>query len=277
MLKEIPLTGITIGERFRKDLGDIEGLAKSIETVGLLHPIVVTTDYALIVGRRRLAAYKHLGREMIPALVIDLINLLSAEHDENEIRKDLTKSEQVEIAEAILGYEREEAKKRHHEGSLRGGKEAGVSRPKKGSGKLPEPYSEPRPQARDIAAAHTSMSPKIYSKARVVVEAAKADPDLQELVEKMDKTGNVSAAYREIPSYIFEERPDLAPKTKPKKERRFSYRTLAERLDSVVMNTVLPQVEHLNDEERANLRKLLESYVAMFDAIVEDMRHAAAD
>lgn len=104
MLKDIPLTEITIGERHRKDLGDIAALAVSIQEVGLLHPIVVTGDYTLIVGRRRLAAFAHLERETIPALVVDLDQPLKAELDENDQRKDFTPSERVGIAEAILTY-----------------------------------------------------------------------------------------------------------------------------------------------------------------------------
>ena len=41
-----PLDSIRIGERHRKDMGDIDGLARSIADVGLLHPIVITTRTA---------------------------------------------------------------------------------------------------------------------------------------------------------------------------------------------------------------------------------------
>src|SRR6516225_7356473 len=57
------IADITVGARYRKDLGDIEALARSIEEVGLLHPVVVTPDGTLIAGERRIAAYKHLGRD----------------------------------------------------------------------------------------------------------------------------------------------------------------------------------------------------------------------
>jgi len=39
---KMKITDIKIGTRYRKDLGDIESLAKNIEEFGLLHPIVVT-------------------------------------------------------------------------------------------------------------------------------------------------------------------------------------------------------------------------------------------
>lgn len=65
----IPLDQIVIDhERLRKDMGDIDGLAKSIlahsvdlvETRGLLHPIVLNSDNVLIAGGRRLAAFRTL-------------------------------------------------------------------------------------------------------------------------------------------------------------------------------------------------------------------------
>src|SRR5262245_27355744 len=36
-----PVNNVIVGHRHRKDLGDIDGLARSIETVGLLQPIVL--------------------------------------------------------------------------------------------------------------------------------------------------------------------------------------------------------------------------------------------
>ena len=39
-----PIDSIEIGERHRRDLGEIDGLAESIKQVGLLHPIVIRND-----------------------------------------------------------------------------------------------------------------------------------------------------------------------------------------------------------------------------------------
>ena len=55
----------------------------------------MTTDYALIVGQRRLEAHRQLGKTTIPAFVLDLDKPLSAEFDENERRKALNPSERV--------------------------------------------------------------------------------------------------------------------------------------------------------------------------------------
>lgn len=63
---------IRVGERHRKELGDVGALAASIKDIGLLHPIVVTPDGRLIAGERRIEACKRLGWLEIPVRVIDL-------------------------------------------------------------------------------------------------------------------------------------------------------------------------------------------------------------
>jgi protease I len=42
--KTVPITAIRVGKRHRKDLGDIRSLARSIQEIGLLHPVVVRPD-----------------------------------------------------------------------------------------------------------------------------------------------------------------------------------------------------------------------------------------
>ena len=51
------IADIQIGERHRKDMGDIEGLARSIDEIGLLHPVVVRPDGILVAGERRFWAW----------------------------------------------------------------------------------------------------------------------------------------------------------------------------------------------------------------------------
>ena len=88
---------IVIGERTRRDLGDIEGLAASINELGLLQPVVVRPDGRLIAGERRLAAAKFIGWNEIPIRVIDLDAVVRGEFAENTCRKDFTLSEAVAI------------------------------------------------------------------------------------------------------------------------------------------------------------------------------------
>lgn len=65
---QIAISEITIGERHRKDLGNLEELAASIDELGLLQPIGITKDKLLVFGERRLIACRDLlGWTMIPA------------------------------------------------------------------------------------------------------------------------------------------------------------------------------------------------------------------
>lgn len=97
----VPIADIVIGERFRKDMGDLQSLADSIKKLGLLQPIVLTPDKRLICGHRRLEAYKLLGRTEIPARSVAIESLLAGEFAENEFRKDFTPSERVAISQAV--------------------------------------------------------------------------------------------------------------------------------------------------------------------------------
>ena len=66
----MPIDDIIVGERNRSDMGDIEGLAASIDDIGLLNPITVDEGGRLLAGGRRLAACKLLGWEHVEVRVI---------------------------------------------------------------------------------------------------------------------------------------------------------------------------------------------------------------
>lgn len=96
----IPVASIQTGERFREDYGDIDDLASSIRTYGLLQPIVISREHRLIAGGRRLAAHLRLGLENIQALYRDEVDDLLArelELEENVRRKDLTWQERAKL------------------------------------------------------------------------------------------------------------------------------------------------------------------------------------
>jgi ParB family chromosome partitioning protein len=61
---------IKVGKRIRRDMGDIESLAQSINDLGLLTPILITPDNKLLAGERRLRACKKLGWTTIPVTVV---------------------------------------------------------------------------------------------------------------------------------------------------------------------------------------------------------------
>ena len=62
--------------RWHDKLAIIE-LAKSIEAVGLIYPIVlrkVGEDFERVIGYRRMEAFKYLGKETIPAIILENIS-----------------------------------------------------------------------------------------------------------------------------------------------------------------------------------------------------------
>jgi hypothetical protein len=70
----------------------------SIRRHGLLQPIGVTAAGELVFGERRLAACRDLlGWQDIEARVIDIASIAEGEHDENELRKNFTRSERLAI------------------------------------------------------------------------------------------------------------------------------------------------------------------------------------
>ena len=71
---ELPLASIEVGSDRARDLDPAwaEGLAGSIDTQGLMQPIVVRPldgRYGLVAGLHRLEAFRLLGRETIPAVL----------------------------------------------------------------------------------------------------------------------------------------------------------------------------------------------------------------
>ena len=95
------ISSITVGKRYRQDLGDIRSLADSIADVGLLHPVVITPDGVLIAGQRRLAACNELDWTDVDVHVVDLEEVVKGQRDENIQRKDFSPSEAVAIWEAL--------------------------------------------------------------------------------------------------------------------------------------------------------------------------------
>ena len=102
----VALTDITTRRRLRRDTGDIAGLMDSMRRHGLLHPLVVTPDYRLVAGQRRLEAAKRLGWHSIACRVVTsegAEQLLEIEIAENTARKAFTSDE---LADALLERDR---------------------------------------------------------------------------------------------------------------------------------------------------------------------------
>lgn len=193
-ISEMAIASISIGERVRKDMGDIAALSASIGKHGLLHPPAVTSEGLLIAGHRRILACFGLGMETIPVRIIDVGDLLSAERDENEVRKAFTPSEAVAIARVI----EDELKVRANANRSEGAK-ARWARRKDAKVNFDESPKFTPVKSTASASAAVGMCPQRYGQAKEVVEAAEQDAEkFGDIVETMDSTGNVKGAYTEL-------------------------------------------------------------------------------
>jgi N6-adenosine-specific RNA methylase IME4/ParB-like chromosome segregation protein Spo0J len=181
---DIAINEIKVGERHRRDLGDIEELAASIAQVGLLQPIALTLDGHLIAGERRLRAVQLLGWRSIPSTLIplNLDQIVRGEFAENAVRKNFTLSEAVAIKRALEPLERAAAKERML------------------AGKPSENFSEgAKGNALDKVAAVVGKHRTTIAKAEAVVDAAEAEPErFGKLKDDMDRTGLVSGPYKRL-------------------------------------------------------------------------------
>lgn len=183
-MTQLPISSILLGDRVRKDMGDLQSLADSIKAHGLLHPVVVKKDKTLVAGHRRVEAARLLGWKEIPVTVVDVADLLSAERDENTVRKDFTPTEAVAIGRLIEEQERPLALARMHAG-----------RPPKSSVNFTEVNRGGKhPQVTDVVGPAVGMSGPTYARAKAVVVAAEQNPSkFGDLPAHMDETSVLRA------------------------------------------------------------------------------------
>lgn len=93
----VPIATVVISPG-RRLLRDVTDLARSIQEVGLLSPIIVTPTSQLVAGRQRLEACRRLGWERIPVRVVLVSDLHREliEIDENVARVELTVLERAQ-------------------------------------------------------------------------------------------------------------------------------------------------------------------------------------
>ena len=74
---------------------DVSELEKSIQTVGLIAPLVISPDNVILAGARRYQALLNLGYTEAPVMVVDkgALEMELVSIDENLVRKDLSKIE----------------------------------------------------------------------------------------------------------------------------------------------------------------------------------------
>ena len=294
------IADIKVGERSRKDMGDIAQLAASIRENGLVQPVIVTSDMALIAGERRLTAARSLGWSEIEVHVSggrdDTVSLLRAERAENTCRKEMTPEEMVRSARQIEAAERAAARERQREGQRRGGGDHRESA--LGSADPKAPQDESRRTNSQIAEAVGLGSRGTYDRINAVVNAADDDPDPE--VRQIARTnldqlnaGQIGAetaarAVREArrkdtPTPEREDKPVPAP-APPKKKGPGGRLHQDKRTPAVLTNTVGtlesiqiaidPIAEHgdlsmLTDEEAARIMRGFQSAIKSLKAITD--------
>ncbi|QAY68774.1 ParB N-terminal domain-containing protein [Xylanimonas protaetiae] len=147
---------IQVGARHRHDLGDIDALAESIRTLGLLQPITVTPDGVLVCGLRRLAAIKQLGmrttRVWVRTGISTGVQHLLAEKDENTLHKPLSIVEAAAVYREIKTLLAEDAARRQAGTQFSTARQPGrITGPADGGGRLPPP-------SRDAAKSRTQAA-----------------------------------------------------------------------------------------------------------------------
>ncbi|WP_339234672.1 ParB N-terminal domain-containing protein [Paenibacillus sp. FSL R5-0517] len=245
----IKINEIKVADRIRKDFGGIEELALDIDQNGLINPIVVTPDYQLIAGERRLRAHQYLGRKEVVVRVMEISDFehqLRLEISENEHRKEFTFSERVEWAKRLEEVERIKVKER-----MAGGKE-----------NVPE---QPAGQVRDIVADQAGFgSGRTYDKAKYIMENA-----TPEIIQQLDK-GIISThkAFTETKERLeaAEKRAEQAEQEKLDIEKRYKDAIPADQLDEAVAAAVERRDEETGvlleqkDQETARQLKELDQY-----------------
>lgn len=197
--RPVRVESVRVLDRHRRDLGDIEALARSIRDIGLINPITLTFDGRLVAGERRLAAARLLGLESIPARWVstldDAAERLKVERDENVCRKDMSPSELASLGAVLEEIERPSAEARKA-ASLKQNRE----RPQALTDEAPT--AEPTGKTAAKVAASLGVSPRHYERIRAVHQVAsdpEADPDERaraaEALDVMDRTGLVAPVH----------------------------------------------------------------------------------
>lgn len=221
----IRIEEVRVGERARKDYGDLTSLKDSIAEHGLLQPIVLLPDDYLLCGGRRLEACKQLGWQAIPFLRVadqgDALSRLRAERDENTCRKDMTPSELVAIGRMLEELKRPEALSRQ---GTRTDLTSGSNEPEVGGSHATR---------REVAEA-VGLSEQAYARAKRVVEISEdetADPGVRQVALEartaMDSGEmKISRAEQKVADAVaLAKAPE--PKRRPEAERVEEIRALA--------------------------------------------------
>ena len=174
-----PIGGITVGQRFRRDLGDIDGLAKSLAEIGLLQPVVVRPDESSSPANAGCAPRSCSAGPRFPSPSSTSTPSCAASSPRTPSAR-ISRSRKPSPLSGRWSRWR------------RRGPKSGCSHGKP-SGKFP------KGRALDNVARVVGKDRRTIEKAAAVVDAAEAEPEkFGPLLAAMDKTGRVNAPYERL-------------------------------------------------------------------------------
>ena len=107
---KVPLKEITLGERARKEYGDLEELGESLTRLGQIQPIVLDENNCIRAGGRRYSAAILLGWDDIECVYMEDLSPIEkkeVELEENIARKSFTWQEEVALKKEINEIKKE--------------------------------------------------------------------------------------------------------------------------------------------------------------------------
>lgn len=107
----IDISSVTIEDRAREDLGDIPELAESIQKLGQITPILLTDDFKLVAGERRIRALQNLGADQVAYVTRGQIT--EAEEREIELHENMHRKA-MKWQEEIMCIADAHEKRRHN-------------------------------------------------------------------------------------------------------------------------------------------------------------------
>lgn len=196
---DMKIDAIVVGERVRRDLGDLSGLKQSILQNGIVCPIAVTPGNELIYGERRLRSAEELGLESVPVVVLRTPSDDAAYRDmelaENTHRKPFTISERIRIVDQ-MEPQFTAIKDRLRIGRLKGDANA-IQAAQTELGQLMGRQVDNVPKLRSILAEIAELGERAAQRAREIVHAFDKlkTEELRGIVAYMDATGDVHGAF----------------------------------------------------------------------------------
>ena len=185
---ERSVASIVVGERHRRDPGDLTPLMDSLRRVGMLQPVTITPDGYLICGYRRLEAAKKLGwntlRVWVRSGISDELTRLLAERDENVTHKPLSTMEATALYKEMKALLQEDAERRMKANQFghENGKTAGQPGPAESAGPELAGLGDARRRAAEMVTGKAS-----YNRLEQILEMERiaADRDLPKDLRKV--------------------------------------------------------------------------------------------